>query len=224
MTGSTASPMTRTCAVCQTSFIPRRSDAEFCSNRCRQKGHRRRKSNPSLQIVAEINFPLDLERAELAAAATISWLNERAAQLGVVFIHLGLTFDVRETFSGAADLAEKNDRGPIGQYLRLLRSIGWFSPSPKVREVLVEHTYRTRNKAILRDTKAVLDRDHEEWRHISNLKRLQNSILNGDAYIESAIRPLPEHRGISIGTPSIMPRPTPPPELKVLPFERKRHG
>jgi hypothetical protein len=227
MTGSPASPMTRLCVVCQMPFERRRSDAKFCSNRCRQAGHRNGKSDPGL-LVAQNVFPLDLERGNLAAAAATSWLNDISTQaaLGVVFVPLRLTFDIRESFVGAVDLAEKNDQGPVGRFLRLLKSHGWMSPSPEVREALVEQTYRIRNKEIMSDTKAVLDRDNEEWRQISERKRLCASIKRGDAFLTALIAPLVEHRDIPIGTPSFIPKPASPLDLKISepPPPRARNG
>jgi hypothetical protein len=162
-------------------------------------------------------LPLDLERGNLAAAAATSWLNDISTQaaLGVVFVPLRLTFDIRESFVGAVDLAEKNDQGPVGRFLRLLKSHGWMSPSPEVREALVEQTYRIRNKEIMSDTKAVLDRDNEEWRQISERKRLCASIKRGDAFLTALIAPLVEHRDIPIGTPSFIPKPASPLDLKI---------
>jgi hypothetical protein len=43
MTGLRASMRRRACARCQTSFLPKRTDAEFCSNGCKQADYRARK-------------------------------------------------------------------------------------------------------------------------------------------------------------------------------------
>jgi hypothetical protein len=227
------------CARCQKPFQPRRDDAEFCTPACRQAAHRLRKSNPDL-LVARNAFPVDLVQAELATAATISWLNERSIPLGVIFTHTKRTFDAMSVVrgSGAADAVEKYDQGPVGQFLRMLREAGFFSQIPAVREAVVERSHRQRNKVVLSDTKAVIDRDQADWRRVSDIKRLRDSILNGDAWLDSEIAPLPEHRGISVGVPSVMPRPASPtgpkaedlrppepmPDKPIRTSKRWRHG
>ena len=180
--------MTRLCAVCQTPFRPRRrSDAETCSNRCRQAAYRHRQISPDLQI-AKNAFPVHSERAELAAAAAISWLNWHAAPLGVYFTHTKRDFDVRDAFPGAADLAEKHDQGPIGQYLRLLRGIGWFSL--RVRDALVQRVMVERNAAV--------EEANDRWEGRS----LREDVEGCEAVLDAMLRGKRDHRDIALEWPS----------------------
>jgi hypothetical protein len=189
MTGAKASPMTRPCAVCQTSFQPRRSDALFCSGPCRQAAYRYRQNGPDLQI-ARSAFPVDAERAELVAAGAISWLNERSVPLGIYFTRTMRDFDIRDAFPGAADLAEKYDQGPVGQYLRLLKAVGWFSPSPRVREVLVERVMLERN--------AEVEEANERWEGRS----LWEDVEGYEAVLDEMLRGKRDHRDIALEWPS----------------------
>ena len=62
-----------------------------------------------------------------------AWFNEMASRAG---LQVGMVcgtdyFDLWETERGACDRAERCDRGPVGQYLRLLRRYGDFSPAAR---------------------------------------------------------------------------------------------
>jgi hypothetical protein len=63
MTGFRASPMRRRdCVLCHTKFVPKRLDAEFCSNRCRTAAHRKKQ----IRLEAESVFKTTLQIAENA--------------------------------------------------------------------------------------------------------------------------------------------------------------
>jgi len=83
-----AGPILRKCARCSTRFKPSRSDAEFCSDACRQEAFRRR-----APLKAGLRLAEDLHAADAAA-----WLYEhyrnRAAELSRRAMLLGADEDV----------------------------------------------------------------------------------------------------------------------------------
>ena len=50
MMGKKASPLRSVCKNCRNRFRPHRSDAEFCSNQCRQEDYRTRKKDESINV------------------------------------------------------------------------------------------------------------------------------------------------------------------------------
>jgi hypothetical protein len=60
----------RVCGLCHTKFLPKRLDAEFCSNRCRQAAHRKKQ----VRLEADRAFKTQLQIAQNAHDA--AWLFE----------------------------------------------------------------------------------------------------------------------------------------------------
>jgi len=52
----------RDCVLCHTKFLPKRLDAEFCSNRCRQASYRKKQ----IRLEAESAFKTQLQIAQNA--------------------------------------------------------------------------------------------------------------------------------------------------------------
>jgi hypothetical protein len=61
----------RVCGLCHTKFLPKRSDAEFCSNRCRQASYRKKQ----IRLEADRAFKTQLQIAQNAHDA--AWLFEK---------------------------------------------------------------------------------------------------------------------------------------------------
>jgi hypothetical protein len=82
----------RVCVLCHTKFLPKRLDAEFCSNRCRQASYRKKQ----IRLEADRAFKTQLQIAQNAHDA--AWLFEKYRDCAASMseraerYHLGLRF------------------------------------------------------------------------------------------------------------------------------------
>jgi hypothetical protein len=136
------------------------------------------------------------------------WLpgsNEMAARAG---LHVGLVcgtdyFDIWETERGATDRAELSDKGPVGQFLRVLRRYGGFSVAddPTAHAEAIQHVKRENNTAIVEVNQRILRlAPPESWQ-----SSVVETVRRGQQWIDQDIAPRIEHRGIPVGAPVFIP-------------------
>jgi hypothetical protein len=166
---------------------------------------RRQKSTIKTNLqLAEVLFDPDEEarRASMIACALNDYSQRERS--GITFRSTMRGIDVYETFGGAAKLVETNDMGPLGSFLRWLNRGGWFSARPKVIEKLKARANLQRNEQIAA-SKVALDRDEEDRARLIEWNRMCSSVERGDAWLDNAIRPLSEHRGVFLGPSKVFP-------------------
>ena len=93
------------------------------------------------------------DRAVVRVPEMAAWFNETAARAR---LNIGMVcgtdyFDIWETVPGACDRAELSDKGPVGQFLRVLKMYGGFSPgaSPKQHALAIQAIKHENNTAII---------------------------------------------------------------------------
>jgi hypothetical protein len=119
----------KVCKTCKSKFLPARSDAEFCSSRCRQASYRDRQKNNAAEAAEEL-FHQKEQNAHDAAQAFenylgfSSMLNDSADVHGIQNVEfVGIPDGVLaiEKTPGAIKLAMARDDWPHGRDLRSLR-------------------------------------------------------------------------------------------------------
>jgi hypothetical protein len=99
------------------------------------------------------------ERAVVRVPEMAAWFNETAKRAG---LNVGMvcgtdSFDIWETERGACDRAELTDRGPVGQFLRVLTKLGHSKGNSREQhELAVQEAIRENNTAIVEANERVL--------------------------------------------------------------------
>jgi hypothetical protein len=142
------------------------------------------------------------DRAVVRVPEMAAWFNELAARAG---LHVGMVcgtdyFDIWETERGACDYAELTDRGPVGQFLRVLRQYGGFSPKASLGEhaLSVRWMIEENNEAVAEANDRVLRLAPPERRPVSEIARRCEHVL------DFLIEPLIAHRDIPVGAPKFI--------------------
>lgn len=166
---------------------------------------RRQKSTIKTNLqLAEVLFDPDEEARRAGVIASALNHYSQRERSGITFRSTMRGIDIYETFGGAAKLVETNDMGPLGGFLRWLSRGGWFSAKPKVIEKLKARANLQRNEQIAA-SKVALDREEADNRRVLEWNRMCSSVERGDAWLDSAIRSFPEHRGIFLGPTKVFP-------------------
>jgi hypothetical protein len=137
-----------------------------------------------------------------ASLSTVAiWFNEVAHRTGfaIAIVLRVADFDIVEFQRGAVDHAEQTDRGPIGQFLRVLKQYGGFNKNDSAHDhaIGIRRSVRHNNSGII----AANERAIGETERKLPKRDLAEIVRRSERILDRLIGPLPEHRDIEVGAP-----------------------